>query len=186
MREIEIKAKVANKDELLAKIKQQGIKLSAPKTQHDVVFCRPGQQDYEPGSIWLRIRTEGDGKVTWTMKVDTGRKLDSIEHEVEVNDGAALEKMLLQLGNELYSDLTKTRQKAKVGEIEMCVDTVEGLGTYIEAEKLCPEDADYETVAAELWDFLAPLGITKTDHVTLGYDVLLKHKNPSQPAQNTV
>jgi adenylate cyclase class 2 len=176
MREIEIKARVQDKQSLLAQIAKQGIKLSAPKTQHDVVFCQPGQQDYAPGSIWLRIRTEDGKKVTWTMKVDTGRKLDSIEHEVDVNDGETLEKMLLQLGNELYSDLTKTRQKAKVGDIEICVDIVEGLGTYIEAEKLCADDADYDTVAAELWQLLADFGVTQDDQETLGYDVLLKHK----------
>lgn len=176
MREIEIKARVKNKTELLAKIAEKGIALSPAKRHHDVVFCKPGQQDYEPGSIWLRIRTEDDKKVTWTMKVDTGRKLDSIEHEVEVSDGEILEKMLLQLGNEMYSDLTKTRQKAKVGEIEMCVDDVDGLGTYIEAEKLCADDADYDTVAAELWAFLADLGVTQADKETLGYDVLLKRR----------
>jgi len=174
MREIEIKARVADKQALVAKLKEVGVHLGEPKTQHDVVFCKPGQQDYEPGSIWLRIRTENGRKVTWTMKVDTGRKLDSIEHEVDVSDGEILEKMLLQLGNECYSDLTKTRQKGRVGEIEICLDTVEGLGTYVEAEKMCADDADYATVAAELWKFLNKLGVTKADQETLGYDVLLK------------
>jgi adenylate cyclase, class 2 len=174
MREIEIKARVADKEKLIAKLKQVGVELGVPKKHHDVVFCKPGQADYEPGSIWLRIRTEDDKKVIWTLKKDTGRKLDSIEHEVEVSNGEALENMLRELGNELYSDLTKTRQKGRVGELEVCVDTVEGLGTYIEAEKMCADDADYETVAAELWKFLGTLGITKSDQEILGYDVLLK------------
>jgi adenylate cyclase class 2 len=110
------------------------------------------------------------------MKVDTGRKLDSIEHEIVVSDGEVLERMLRQLGNELYSDLTKTRQKGKSGDIEICLDTVKGLGTYIEAEKMCTDDADYETVAAELWEFLTKLGVTKKDAEPLGYDVLLKRQ----------
>lgn len=176
MREIEIKAKVHDKDALVSAIAKKGIVLASATKQHDVVFCKPGQQDYELGSIWLRIRTEDDEKVTWTMKVDTGRKLDSIEYEVEVSDGVALEKMLLQLGNELYSDLTKTRQKAKAGDIEICVDTVDGLGVYIEAEKLCADDADYDAVAEELWKLLAEFGVTMADQETLGYDVLLKRK----------
>lgn len=176
MREIEIKARVKNKTELLAKIAAKGVALSEPKKQHDVVFCKPGQKDYEPGSIWLRIRTEDDKKVTWTMKVDTGRKLDSIEHEVDVSDGETLETMLLQLGNELYSDLTKTRQKAKIGDVEICVDTIDGLGTFIEAEKLCADDVDYETVAQELWGVLAEFGVARSDRETLGYDVLIKQQ----------
>jgi adenylate cyclase, class 2 len=177
MREIEIKARVKNKQALLEKIKQLGIELSEPKTHHDVVFCQPGQQDYQKGSIWLRIRTENGTKVIWTLKGDTGRKLDSIEHEVEVDDGEELEKMLKLMGNELYSDLTKTRQKAKYGDIEICLDDVQSLGTYIEAEKLFEDhDADYDTAAEELWQLLERLGIARTDQETLGYDVLLKHR----------
>lgn len=174
MREIEIKARIADKQKLIVALKEAGVTLGMPKKQHDIVFCKPGQQDYEPGSVWLRIRTEDNKKVIWTLKRDTGRKLDSIEHEVEVSDAETLEKMLHELGLVLYSDLTKTRQKGRVGEIEICVDVVNGLGTYIEAEKMCADDADYNTVAAELWEFLGRLGVTKSDQETLGYDVLLK------------
>ncbi len=178
MREIEIKARVGNRESLMVALSKHDITLGDLVKQHDVVFCTPGQQDYQKDSIWLRIRTENDKKVIWTLKKDTGRKLDSIEHEVEVSDGGELETMLRLMGMDLYSDLTKTRQKAKIGKIEICVDEVEGLGTYIEAEKLVADDqADYDTVATELWEFLGQFGITKADQEHLGYDVLLKAKN---------
>jgi adenylate cyclase, class 2 len=177
MREIEIKARVKDKQGLLGKIKQLGITLGEPKTHHDVVFCKPGQKDYEKGSLWLRIRTEDGSKVIWTIKGDTGRKLDSIEHEVAVSDGEELEKMLRLLGNELYSDLTKTRQKAKYGEFEICVDYVDGLGTFIEVEKLFEDhDTDYEAAKEEIWAVLTKLGIARADQEMLGYDVLLRRK----------
>lgn len=177
MREIEIKARVKDKQTLLQKIEKLGITLGEPKTHHDVVFCKPGQKDYEEGSIWLRIRTENGSKVIWTLKGDTGRKLDSIEHEVEVSDGEELEKMLKLMGNELYSDLTKTRQKAKYGDIEICVDDVDGLGMYIEVEKLFEDhDTDYNVAAEELWQLLEKLGVARSDQETLGYDVLLKSR----------
>jgi adenylate cyclase, class 2 len=174
MREIEIKAKVHGEQATLSKIAERGIELGKAKKHHDVVFCKPGQQDYEPGSIWLRIRTEDDTTVIWTLKQDTGRRLDSIEHEVEVSSGEELETMLRLMGMELYSDLTKTRRKAKVGDIEICFDVVEGLGTFIEAEKLAPNDTDAEPIKRELWELLESLGISKQDEATAGYDVLLK------------
>lgn len=177
MREIEIKARVLNRQTLLQKLKEQGIELSEPKTHHDVVFCKPGQQDYELGSIWHRIRTENNTTVIWTMKVDTGRKLDSIEHEVQVSSAEELEAMFKQMGLQVYSDLTKTRQKAKVGGIEICLDDVDGLGIYIEAEALHEDhSADYETTTAALWKLFNSLGIAHDDQETLGYDVLLKNK----------
>lgn len=174
MREIEIKVKVRDEHQVLANIAKLGIKLSDPKKHHDVVFCKPGQQDYEPGSIWLRIRTENDTIVIWTLKKDTGTRLDSIEHEVEVSDGEELETMLRLMGMELYSDLTKTRRKAKYGDIEICFDQVDGLGTFIEAEKLAPNDMDGDAVRRELWDLLRKIGLNPHDEVTEGYDVLLK------------
>jgi adenylate cyclase class 2 len=174
MREIEIKAKVRDQEQVLRGIAQLGIVLTEPTKHHDVVFCKPGQQDYEPGSIWLRIRTEDDQKVIWTLKKDTGKRLDSIEHEVEVDDGEELETMLRLMGMELYSDLTKTRRKAKYGVIEICLDIVDGLGTFVEAEKLAPNDMDGDAVRRELWDLLQKIGIDPKDEVTQGYDVLLK------------
>jgi hypothetical protein len=48
--------------------------------------------------------------------------------------------------------------------------------TLQKAEKLCADDADYDTVAAELWQLLAGFGVTQDDQETLGYDVLLKQK----------
>jgi adenylate cyclase class 2 len=174
VREIEIKARVRDIKALEAKLAELGVKLGQPKKHHDVVYCRPGQQDYEKGSIWLRIRTENGKKVIWTLKADTGTKLDSIEHEVEVSNGVELEKMLRLMGNDVYSDLTKTRRKAAVGDIEICVDEVDGLGTYIEVEKLTTPNADGDAIKVELWALLTKLGISANDQEEFGYDVLLK------------
>lgn len=179
MREIEIKAKVTDKAALLRRLDEQNIKLGTPKTHHDLVFCKPGQQDYETGSVWLRVRTENGTKAIFTLKIDTGRKLDSIEHEVEVSDAAELETMLKLMGLALYSDLTKTRQKAKVGDIEICLDDVDGLGIYLEAEILAPDDANSEATRTQLWNFMEKLGYDKGNEETLGYDVLLKRKDLS-------
>lgn len=176
MREIEIKARVKDKAVLLKKLAGLDLVLGTAKKHHDVVFCKPGQQDYEPDSIWLRIRTEDDTTITWTLKQDTGRRMDSIEHEVEVSDGAELEKMLRLMGMELYSDLTKTRQKAKYGDIEICIDELEGAGTFIEVEKLFDDhEIEYQAVADELWRLLRQLGIDREAEVREGYDVLLKN-----------
>lgn len=177
MREIEIKAHVRDEPALIQKLAALGVKLGQPKVHHDVVFCKPGQKDYQTGSIWLRIRTENGKKVIWTLKGDTGRKLDSIEHEVEVSNGQELEKMLRLMGNEVYSDLTKTRRKAAFGDIEICLDNVDGLGTFIEVEKLLEDhSADHQKVTDELWDLLQKLGIDRQDQQELGYDVLLKRR----------
>jgi len=76
----------------------------------------------------------------------------------------------------LCSDLTKTRQKAQIGDIEICLDTVEGLGDFIEAEKLVADDSEYQPVIDELWALFDEIGVSRDNEVTDGYDVLMNKR----------
>ena len=178
MREIEIKARVADKAKLVGILAEHGVTLTPPMTQHDRVYGVRGvsgaSENSEP---WLRIRQETAAGATtnyFTLKRSVTNQLDSIEHEVTVGDAEELERLILALDFVPYSDLTKIRQKAHLTDaIEICVDTVEPLGDFIEAEMLCADDADPEKVVAQLWDILAPYGVTREAAVTDGYDVLM-------------
>lgn len=177
MREIEIKARVADKPALLSLFKDQGIEVSEPVTHHDRVFGSSVVYENDHSKPWLRIRTQTRGNETkhmFTLKKSITNQMDSIEHETEVEDDEELEKIILHSGFTPYSDLIKTRQTAHQGEIEICIDTIEGLGDFIEVEKLTSEDVDYDTVAEELWAVLEGFGVKRADHVTDGYDVLMR------------
>ena len=176
MREIEIKAKVANKRSLIDSITRTGVQLSAPIKQHDVVYGQKDVADNAPGSIWLRIRTENDSKAIFTLKQQYQGGLDSIEHETEVSNADELASIISKLDFSLYSDLTKTRQKAQFNDIEICVDDVEGLGVFIEAEQLAEENADGQSIVEELWAELEKFNISRSDEVLEGYDVLLNRE----------
>lgn len=178
MREIEIKARVADKQALLQLLSDASVQLSAPVTQHDQVFGEPGITGGDSNTAaWLRIRTETKGGQTtqiFTLKKSVTNQMDSIEHETTIDNADEMTHIIRHLGYVPYSDITKTRQKAMISGIEICVDEVPSLGVFIEAEKLTDEDADYETVASELWVLLESLGIVRDDYVTDGYDVLMR------------
>ena len=176
MREIEIKAKVINIGALEDALSKRSIKLSQKLVQHDVVYGQPGNKDNEAGANWLRIRTENDKKVYFTLKRSVVGHLDSIEHEILVDNADELENIIKLLGYELYSDLTKIRRKAKYKDIELCLDSVPSLGDFIEAEKIVEHDSDHGKVVAQLWELLSSLGIKKADEVHEGYDVLERKK----------
>ena len=180
MREIEIKASVADKAALMQKLHEANVTLSEPVTQRDQVFGLPdiagGGDNHAP---WLRLRTETKGDATtyvFTLKKSVTNQLDSIEHETEITDPFEVIKIIEHIGFTPYSDSTKMRAKAQIGDIELCVDSVEGLGDFIEAEKLTEESADYDTVAATLWALLESLGVTRDAQVSDGYDVLIRAK----------
>lgn len=172
MREIEIKASIKDKANVLKALKRKNVAMSAPVKQHDVVYSIEGTKDNAPNSVWLRIRTEDDRTTIFTLKKQHRGGLDSIEHETEVADAKELQEIIRNLGFVLYSDLTKTRQKGKFGQTEICLDEVEGLGTFLEAERLADVDADGDKVEAELWTILESLGISREEEILEGYDVL--------------
>mgnify|MGYP003602230391 CR=1 FL=1 len=172
MREIEIKARVVNKAQLYMNLASKNITVSDPVLQHDVVYYIDGTKDNSPDSVWLRLRTENNARTIFTLKQQHKGLLDSIEHETIVSDADETRKIIETLGFKLYSDLTKKRQKARIGEIEICLDDVYQLGFFIEAEKLTTQEADGNKVKNELWDVLISLGVPKEDEVFEGYDVL--------------
>lgn len=73
-----------------------------------------------------------------------------------------------------FSDLSKTRRTGKLNDVEVCIDSVEGLGDFMELERLAGENADPVAITDDLWRIMARLGISRQDEVTDGYDILMK------------
>lgn len=180
MREIEVKATISSVQSIIDILTKRGIEITQPVTQHDRVYGQAGVDGASDNTApWLRIRTETKNDQTkhiFTLKKSITNQMDSIEHETTFDDPKELESIISQLSFELYSDLIKTRQKAMIGEIEICLDTVDGLGIFIEVEKLTDDDADYDKVNTELWTVLESLEVTRAQEVLDGYDVLMNKK----------
>lgn len=173
-KEIEVKARVSNLDEIAHKLRELGCVLSDQETQHDTVFVDADYGAFEkfwPGKNLLRIR-KTNGKFLFTVKQPQSNELDSIEHETEIHDPMEMREVLLLMGYHEAVQVHKTRRKTKYNGWEICLDEVEGLGSFIEVEKIADE-ADAEEVQNELFAFLQSLGIKLGDKVTSGYDTLV-------------
>jgi adenylate cyclase class 2 len=175
MREIEIKLQLNDLPATIATLKNAGVTLSAPKEQHDVVYCLPGDRDKEndPSINWLRIRTENGKTVTFTLKRSVAGSLDSIEHETQIANATEMTSMLEYMGYIVYNDLTKIRRTGHIDSIEICIDELPGLGAFIELEKMCDEHVDGSEIEQELLGVLDGLGIDYAERITKGYDELM-------------
>lgn len=171
--EIEVKAKVSDLNRLASQLEAKGCELSEPIVQHDEVFINfttPYDQ-MSSGSNFLRIR-QGNGKILFTIKQPQVTELDCLEHEVEISDAEEMRQAILLLGYHKAIEVHKTRRKTMCGDYEICLDSVEGLGDFVEVEKIT-EGEDPEKVQTELFEFLKQFGISEADRVTNGYDTLL-------------
>ncbi len=174
MKEIEVKAKTDDLDRLANALSQLGCQFSKPIVQNDRIFIPKGTSvPALPGVSVLRIRQQ-DGKFLFTLKQAVSNQLDCVEKELGIDDPEVLVEIFLLLGFEESSQVKKVRQKCQYQGMEICLDKVEGLGSFIEVEKISDENA--KDVQEELFRFLQTLGIQKEDQVFFGYDVLLSHQ----------
>ncbi len=178
MREVEVKAQIRNLNHLLEGLASIGCVLSSATQQKDTVYVPKGMGIPVPENTnVLRLREQGN-KVLLTLKIPKTNQLDCIEKELEISDASEMEAIILLLGFEKASFTEKFRRKGKVGDLEVCVDSVTDLGDFIEVEKLVDESAG-EGVQTELFAFLQSLGVVEADQVFEGYDILLGRKRGS-------
>jgi len=174
--EIEVKAKVRDFQLIKNKLIEIGCVLSEPIIQHDYIYTVKDldiNKGYNDSAI-LRIR-EQNGKYIFTLKKNRSNELDCIEKELEISNKETMQEIFELMGYESNVQVHKTRIKGTYAEYEICLDEVEGLGSYIEVEKMSDEDG--EKVQNELFDFLQTLGVSKEDRVFNGYDTLIWMKN---------
>ncbi len=172
MREIEVKAKVKNLKSLLNKSNQIGIYFGEPVVQEDTTYETLLPKDNPDWNIF-RIRKQGN-KIILTMKYKaSSRSRDNHERETVIEDAKEVADMLERVGYSFGVRIRKTRKIANYNDLEICLDEVDELGTYIEVEKLANDEADVDAIQAELWNILSELGIDSKDRIHKGYDTLM-------------
>lgn len=169
-KEIEIKIQVKEFETFQNKLKEQGCVFTEPIAQDDMVFINyEGDYTLFPeGANYLRIRQTKD-KSFFTLK--RGEEMDSIERETVISDPNQMRDALLYMGYKEAVRVKKVRTKTNFEGYEICFDEVDGLGNFVEVEKITDEDT--ETVRNEMLDFLKNSGIDTTERVHNGYDTLM-------------
>ena len=179
--EIEVKARLKDKEGVMAKLISLGCEFSPVKTQDDMVWTeKTGTLDeFLSNRVFLRIRIQNGEKVIMTAKKPKELSGDGAlvkrEHEVVVDSAEEARDILDMLGLKEAVRVVKKRQTCAYKEFEICVDEIENLGSFIEMEKIA-EKEEAESIQKEMFAFLLSLGISSEDQVKKGYDILMLEK----------
>ena len=79
---------------------------------------------------------------------------------------------VLHMGYQPTVRIIETRRTAGLGGCSLCIDEVEGVGGFVEAERMAPDDADAQVIQAELATLIESLG-AETTRTTETYDSLV-------------
>ncbi len=172
MREIEVKARVNNIKDLLDKASELGISFGEPTVQDDTTYETKLSKN-DPNWNIFRIRKQGN-KIILTMKYTAStRSRDNHERETIIENAKDVSDMLERVGYTLGVRICKKRRTAKYNKLEICLDEVDNLGSFIEVEKLADDEADVDAIQSELWSILLELGVGQEERVHEGYDTLM-------------
>jgi len=160
VREIEVKYHVDDLEALLIALKARDIELSDPICQDDQAYAPNGWQfgDSKLGVSFVRLRTV-DGRHYFALKQPGENAQACLEYETEVADRAAMHGAILHMGYDPTVRVTKTRRTATLEHCSLCVDDLEGIGTFLELERIVPDDIPAGAIQAELAAFAASFGV---------------------------
>jgi adenylate cyclase class 2 len=163
MREVEVKYRVSDLEALLVALKGRGIELSEPVYQDDQAYAPVGWEfgDSKLGVSFVRLRTVG-GRHYFALKQPGANAQDCLEYETEVADRETMHGAILRMGYRPTVRVAKTRRVASLEDCSLCVDDLEGVGVFMELERLVPDEADAGAVQADLAGFVASLDIATT------------------------
>jgi adenylate cyclase class 2 len=156
--EIEIKAYCDDLVTVACKLKAMGAEYIGRAAENDTYLSHPAR-DFKNTDEALRIR-RSEGKIILTYK---GPKIGDVsktrlEREVEAADYDSLLAIFNHLGFREGGSVAKAREKYVLNDIEICLDTVAGLGTFVEFEK---KGSAREAAERELFNLAGELDLQR-------------------------
>ena len=181
--EVEIKVGIDNFEDIKQKVSLAG-KLIKSIKQIDEYYV-PCHRDFfaqKPHPVeWLRIRTNPD-KVIFEYdksinKKENGEQECAEEYEAEISNADEFRKILNFLDFKKVITVDKQREYWDCGNLEIALDKIEGLGSFIEVEAKGNFESTAEAKKACL-KFLEELGIKDAENIQInkGYPVLILEK----------
>lgn len=163
MQEVELRAKVTDKEKLQQKLGEVGAQFLDQKEITDYYFGEIRLYEKTGRSFWLRIRVS-DQKVELSFKGSTGQDGIYEEHTQVVQDLETILKILRSTGMENPITISKRRESYVLGDISIEIDTFEEQGTFVELEAISGDPSKLL-----LYQLMYNLDIPKEDIFEIGY-----------------
>lgn len=191
MYEVEIKASLdgITKEQLRTAANTAGFSYLESLRETDIYF-NGNERDFRKTDEALRLRScrslsHNNGEQT--LITYKGPKLDQkssarMEYETSVGEFHIMENILSSLGYKAMFKVEKSREtfrlcgETRKPQITLCLDTVEGLGDYMELETLASSEDEKQDAVERLLGLLESLGIPRENMTRKSYlELLLRH-----------
>ncbi|WP_277552597.1 class IV adenylate cyclase [Halobaculum limi] len=177
MYEVELKVRAAH-DDVRDRLAALGADHTASVRQVDTYYDAP-HRDFAETDEALRVRREtrdddprSETRITYKGPLVEAASKTREEFETAVDDGEAAADIFAGLGFDPAATVEKDRDFYAVDGYTVTLDSVEGLGEFVEVERETDE-ADIEAVREGAVSVLAELGLDADDQIRTSYLGLL-------------
>jgi adenylate cyclase class 2 len=166
MLEIEVKFRNDNPAELLAKLLASGAVKIEDRTEADQYFNAPDRNFAETDEAFRLRRIGSQNRLTYKGPRREAAAKTRTEIEIPLGEGMAVaadaERMFMKLGYRPSAIVRKSRTvyhlRRQEFDIEVCLDDVERVGSFVEVE-IVAEEARFEAAQATVLQLAAELGL---------------------------
>lgn len=175
--EIEIKAFCDDPGRVREAIKARGGIERKRVVEEDTYYNHPAR-DFAETDEALRIRN-AQGRQVLTYK---GPKLSSrskarIEEEVDISKNGNMHEVLVHLGFRESGRVIKQRELYRLDDMDITIDEVRGLGTFVELEK---KGTSIDKIEPQLFAMAEKLGLSRFERRSY-LEMLLEKQSPQPP-----
>jgi len=173
--EVEVKFRAENLKEVEEKARKMA-EFVIEKVERDIYFNSPWR-DFRESDEALRIRSDVEG-IALTYK---GKKVDSEtksreEIKIRVDSHEKMVLLLEKLGFIPVREVVKKRKIYRMGNVSICLDSVEGLGDFVEIE-IEAEPSDFDAAKKRVFEIAKMLGFDASQSVRTSYLEMLEAKS---------
>ena len=167
MIEVEVKLALTDSKRVEQKLRKDGFMLQKIVRETDTYF-NGVDRDFRKTDEALRVRkTELLKDVTDLLETDI-----LSEHSTE--DDTAMSKLFVALGYHPIPSVIKYRKYYALDHMTACLDSVDGLGEYLELEILVEQEDDRQQALQQIEERLLSLGYSMQDTTRISYLSMLE------------
>jgi adenylate cyclase class 2 len=159
--ELEVKSYCRDLAQVKSRLRKLGAKHLGQIHQIDTYF-KVSKDYYQNGRPKLRIREEKNRRVSFEYHLPIN-KFKAQEYETDVGDAKTCRLILEKLGYKVGTVVDKRRDKYRLGKINIDLDSVKGLGNFIEVEIM---NSKSQKSLQAIYEVLKKLGISRSDDIS--------------------
>jgi adenylate cyclase class 2 len=177
MYEVEVKVR-ADHASVRERLAERGAETVNAVEQEDIYYDAPHREFAETDEA-LRVRRESPtdaesfAELTYKGPLVEAESKTRREVQTEVAEGEAADDILSALGFDPAATVRKERERFALDGYTVTLDTVEGLGEFVEVETEVGDEASVEAARETAFDVLRELGLDPDDQIRTSYLGLL-------------